>query len=57
VKSPEIKDILAASKTEVFTIDPQHRNDITRATLLAMERAVKKSIAAKNIVKIIVASQ
>ena len=57
MNAAEIKEILSSgNKTEVYAIDPQHKSEITRATLSTIDRAIKKSVSAKRSVKIIVVS-
>lgn len=57
MNAAEIKEILSSgNKTEVYAIDPQHKSEITRATLSTIDRTIKKSVSAKRSVKIIVVS-
>lgn len=56
MKANEIKEILSSGKTELFEIDPQHKAEITRTTIAAMDRAIKKSIAARRVVKVVIVS-
>ena len=56
MNAAEIKEILSSGKTEVYAIDPQHKSEITRATLATIDRTIKKSLSAKRSVKIIVVS-
>lgn len=56
MKAAEFKQLLSTGKAEFFEIDPQHRAEITRTTIAAMDRAIKKSISAKRVVKVVIVS-
>jgi hypothetical protein len=56
MNAAEIKQILSSGKAELFEIDPQFKTEITRATIAAMDRTIKKSISSKRAVKIVIVS-
>ena len=49
----EIKQILSLGKPVVFTIDPNLKTDIQRATLKQLIEAAKKSLNAKTKISLI----
>ena len=50
----EIKDILSRGTSSTFTLDPSHKNEITRSRLDIITRDVRKHLAAKKTVSVIV---
>ena len=50
----EIKDILSRGTSSTFTLDPSHKNEITRSRLDIITRDVRKHLAAKKTVSLIV---
>lgn len=50
----EIKAILSSGTSSTFTLDPSHKNEITRSTLDIIIRDVRKHLAAKKTVSVIV---
>lgn len=50
----EIKAILSRGTSSTFTLDPSHKNEITRSTLDIIIRDVRKHLAAKKTVSVIV---
>ena len=53
----EIRALLSTGSTQTFTLDPNMKNEITRATLDDAIRDVKRAISAKKRVSIVVVTE
>ena len=53
----EIKQLLSTGTTQTFTLDPNMKNEITRATLDVAIRDVKRAISAKKRVSIVIVTK
>ena len=53
----EIKQLLMTGSTQTFTLDPNMKNEITRATLDVAIRDVKRAISAKKRVSIVIVTE
>ena len=50
----EIKQLLSSGSTQTFTLDPNMKNEITRATLDVAIRDVKRALSAKKHVSVVI---
>ena len=53
----EIKQLLSSGSTQHFTLDPNMKNEITRATLDVAIRDVKRALSAKKRVSIVIVTE
>ena len=53
----EIRALLSTGSTQTFTLDPNMRNEITRATLDVAIRVVKRALSAKKRLSIVVVTE
>ena len=53
----EIKQLLSTGSTQTFTLDPNMKNEITRATLDVAIRDVKRALSAKKRLSIVVVTE
>ena len=53
----EIKQLLSSGSTQHFTLDPNIKNEITRATIDVAIRDVKRAISAKKRVSIVIVTE
>ena len=53
----EIKKLLSTGSTQTFTLDPNMKNEITRATLDVAIRDVKRALSAKKRLSIVVVTE
>ena len=53
----EIRALLSTGSTQTFTLDPNMKNEITRATLDVAIRDVKRALSAKKHVSIVVVTE
>ena len=53
----EIKQLLSTGSTQTFTLDPNMKNEITRATLDVAIRDVKRGLGAKKRVSIVIVTE
>ena len=53
----EIKQLLSTGSTQTFTLDPNMKNEITRATIDVAIRDVKRAISAKKRVSIVIVTE
>ncbi len=51
---PEIKSLLKLGTATTYSFDPQHRSEITRGSLDAAMREVKKHLSAKRKVSLVI---
>ena len=53
----EIRALLSTGSTQTFTLDPNMRNEITRAKLDVAIRDVKQALSAKKHVSIVIVTE
>ena len=53
----EIKEVLGRGTPSTFSLDPNIKDGITRATLEAINRAVKKHLASNKRVSVVVVKE
>ena len=53
----EIRALLSTGSTQTFALDPNMRNEITRATIDVAIRDVKRALSAKKHVSIVVVTE
>ena len=53
----EIKQLLSTGSTQHFALDPNMKNEITRATIDVAIRDVKRALSAKKHVSIVVVTE
>ena len=53
----EIKQLLSTGSTQTFTLDPNMKNEITRATLDVAIRDVKRGLGAKKHVSLVIVTE
>ena len=53
----EIRALLSTGSTQTFTLDPNMKNENTRATLDVAIRDVKRAISAKKRVSIVIVTE
>ena len=53
----EIRALLSTGSTQTFTLDPNMKNEITRATLDVAIRDVQRAISAKKRVSIVIVTE
>ena len=53
----EIKQLLSTGSTQTFTLDPNMKNEITRATIDDAIRDVKRALSAKKRVSIVIVTE
>ena len=53
----EIKQLLSTGSTQHFALDPNMKNEITRATIDVAIRDVKRAISAKKRVSIVIVTE
>ena len=53
----EIRALLSTGSTQTFTLDPNMKNEITRATIDVVFRDVKRALSAKKRVSIVVVTE
>jgi hypothetical protein len=50
----EIKQLLSRGKTQQFSLNPDFKGEISRATIDEINRSIRKSLAAKHQVRVLV---